>query len=38
MAKVILGKNISEKDKKEITEAVRDKIGNIPIEEYKNVC
>jgi hypothetical protein len=36
--KIILGKNISDKDKKEIIEVVRDVIGNIPIEEHNNLC
>ena len=36
--KIILGKNISENNRKEIIKAVRESIGDIPILEYKNVC
>ncbi|MGV8877566.1 MAG: DUF2971 domain-containing protein [Sphingobacteriaceae bacterium] len=36
--KIILGRNILEKDREDIIQAVRDNIGDIPIEEYKNVC
>ena len=36
--KVILGKNISEINRQEIIEAVKENIGDIPILEFKNFC
>lgn len=36
--KIILGENISEKNRTEIIEAVKEYIGDIPIVEYNNVC
>ena len=35
---VILGKNMTETDKKEVIKAIKDNIGNIKIIEYENVC
>ncbi|PQV51217.1 Protein of unknown function (DUF2971) [Jejuia pallidilutea] len=36
--KIILGKNIAEKHRIEITNAVKDNIGEIPIVDYESVC
>ena len=36
--KIILGENISMKNRTEIIEAVRNNIGDIPIVDYKNFC
>lgn len=36
--KIILGKNISEQHRAEITKAVKENIGEIPIVDYESVC